>query len=234
MKLNPSAHFFLSFLCLVLFFHELHEVAHVATVRWFSGCWPHRDFINWHTCGHYSPETERLVLMAGPLVTYGLLWTGFVLLGQCKATHRSLGLCMVFASMPAARLAATAMGGGDEMIVIRSIIGNGPLTRVVGLLLVGGLCLPSVMRAIAVLGGRQQFVTIGLLLVVPFCVDRLLVEGGLNQLLLKGWLNRYWLPAEPALITVYTSIVLIILLWGRRFLQQAFVESHLIDPSGIK
>src|SRR3712207_1471874 len=118
MKINLNLRTVFAFLALLFVCHELHEIAHTATARLQCGCWGNRDFNVWDICAACTGQINAIwASMAGPILTYGLIWMGFFMMSKTSApSYQSFGWLLVFANKPFARLFTVLMRGGDESI----------------------------------------------------------------------------------------------------------------------
>lgn len=104
-----------AFLALAVVAHEAHELGHTVAGRLLCGRWAVRDFSNWSIDGCDS----LWPCATGPLVSYLLMGLGAWLAWR-KVGHR-LGLALLFAANPLARIVTVATGRGDELVVARAL-----------------------------------------------------------------------------------------------------------------
>src|SRR5580692_5853084 len=108
MKLKAPPLYILSFLMLVFLVHEIHDWAHILTVRVTCHCWP----VDWVLCGSPSSGQHTLISFAGPLINVVMFWAGWSLLNpENSVEEHSLGVALVFAALPFANLIAAFTGG---------------------------------------------------------------------------------------------------------------------------
>jgi hypothetical protein len=181
---SPGFRWLLAFAILTLVVHELHEVAHTTFVRLLCGAYGARGFNAWQL-----PEgCSTLVPTAmGPLFSYLVMFAGVALLGSAELRRRWLGLGLAIAGNPLARVITAAMGGGDEGVLARALLGGpGTTARVTASVIVGALCLVPLVAAWRALprAGRARWwsaivimpmLTTGLLFI--YAGDRLLAAG---------------------------------------------------------
>ncbi|KUG09932.1 hypothetical protein [Solirubrum puertoriconensis] len=216
MTLRLRLPYVVAFLLCTLVFTELHELAHLTVAGLVCGCYGPRDFNVWETCVQCSnPELGFLASAAGPLFSYAMMWLGMWGLRSANPVRRGLGLTLLFANLPFARLLTVAMGGGDELTLVRALAGSseayalyrGIATAVVFAL--GGIPLIVALRRI---GNRRAW-----LWVAGLCVAPLLFEFGylfqlMNGLLERGTLADVWFMGTPGLIWVHSLLALMLLL----------------------
>jgi hypothetical protein len=126
MKWNASFKPVIAFIALMFICHELHELIHTSIAYWQCGCWGERDFNVWTVC-KACPSTVNTVwaTLAGPLLTYALIWSGWWLMSPHHSiARRSVGFALVWANVPFARLITVLMKGGDEGVIARAIVGT--------------------------------------------------------------------------------------------------------------
>ena len=124
MKLKLTFHYVLTFLALTFVMHEAHEIVHTSIGRIICGCWGQRDFNVWGLCD--SCETNPygiLSTLAGPIFTFIMIWYGSSLLDK-NNNQKVFGFSLIFANMPFARIFNLMIGGGDEVVVVNSLINN--------------------------------------------------------------------------------------------------------------
>jgi hypothetical protein len=129
-----SVRWWVAFSFLILAVHEAHELAHVLAGRLACGLWAERDFNAWWFTGACPSIVPT---MAGPLFSYALMFLGAAL--ALRTRHRFLGLAVLFAANPFARIFTAAMGGGDEGVVGR-VTEKTPSVRIAVLVVVLAIC----------------------------------------------------------------------------------------------
>src|SRR5215212_10273801 len=177
-----------AFLVLVFLLHELHELSHVVSVRALCGCWGERDFLIWKLCSRCSGDQHyAMTLIAGPVLNYMIMWTGVYFMLQSKHTYkRSLGFALIFAALPMARILGTAVGGGDEINIIRLLLQEpyhlhkyfARIFSFVIVLVLAGIPLVVCYQSIA---NRFRLLLFAGFAMLPLYIDQWVVEGLLNQ-----------------------------------------------------
>ena len=198
---------------LLLVLHEAHELAHTATGRILCGAWGPRDFNTWDL----PPGcTTWLPTLAGPLLSYAVIWTGWLLLRRHAPARWGLGVALVLMANPFGRLFTAAMGGGDEGVLVRAWLGlpRGPMATFVTFCLVAALCLPPLLAAWKSLPpagppGRLP-VYLGLLL-LPMLVTGLFLLVLGNRLLARGVLAEPQIAGAAPLVWLVTVAAVIAL-----------------------
>ncbi len=199
-----------AFSLLILAIHEAHELVHVVTGRLLCGTWASRDFNAWwftRDCDSVLPT------LAGPLFSYLLMLAGAAIAAKWESPRRWIGVALLFAANPFARLFTAVMGGGDEMVVGRRIAGvaeNTMAVRVAVLLVVASICVSVMVAGWRALGGlnRRALWFTGLLLWPMVLTGTLLFVVG-NRLLRAGVLAEPAITGAPMLVVVVTVIVFV-------------------------
>jgi hypothetical protein len=208
---------------LALVLHEVHELAHTGVGRVLCGGWGARDFNSWTLpdgCDTWVPTT------AGPVLTYAVIWIGYVLLrryasggASASATaDRLAGLALVLMANPFARLFTAAMGGGDEGVLVRAWLGlpRGPLATAItfaGVALLTTLPLVAAWRALPVARRLPAYVV---MLLAPMLLTGILLFAVGNRLLAAGVLAEPVILGAPLLVWLVTLLSAGALVWLRR------------------
>jgi hypothetical protein len=213
MNLKAPPLFILSFLLLVFLVQEVHDWAHVLTVRVTCHCWAGRMFGDWVLCGSPSMGQLALITIAGPLINVVLFVAGWSLLNEeNSAEEHSLGVALVFAAMPWSNLIAAFRGGGDITGFVRLIQRHGPnsnhsLATAIGLIVQLLIILPGLIRAFLRLPGyKGKLIAFPLLLLLPVWLERLLNRQ------LNRWFISPGTPWEHSYL--YVGIWFVVLLVG--------------------
>lgn len=216
MRLQFNLASLLAFFILVLLLHEAHESAHYFSALLLCGCPPARDFLVWKLCSNCTSEKQFFLIgFAGPLITYAFMWWGFSLLRPTSsAWQKTIGFALVLGALPLPRWLAVTGRGGDEISTLHHVFTGGQAYQGV---LLGGLIVllftvPPVCRVFKAVRNKQRVVIILAFLVIPWILDRLLVEKFLN-----GRLAAAGVLMSP----VYAGIPLLVILW-QLFLLIAF------------
>lgn len=219
MKLRITLKYILTFLSLVFVMHEAHELAHTITGRIICGCWGQRDFNSWGVCEGCAEITPLAILatFAGPLFTFTMIWLGSSLIGKNRTeSQKALGFSLLFANMPFARILTASMGSGDEVWGLNNLLNNKPLAWASGLLLLSVLTLFPLRKAFKMIENKRKVAWFLLFLILPTCMDLIVVLGLMNALLAKGMLSEYWILGSPKLVTFWTAFVCILYLVTNR------------------
>jgi hypothetical protein len=199
----PSPRWFLAFLLAVLVAHEFHELAHTGVGRLACGAWGARDFNVWSLAAGCE---SLLATFAGPAFSWTLIWTGVWLVRDGSPGRRWTGLALIFAPNPLGRLLPALVGGGDEGVLARALVGGpGPLARLVVALAAAVILLPALWAAWRALPERRRagwfllLFSSGILITGP-----LFVVG--NGLLARGVLSSPGLLGAPVLVEVVTAL----------------------------
>ena len=236
MKIKLTVLYVLSFFSLVFLVHELHDWAHVLVARALCGCWGTRAFDAWTPCLYCRASSRELVLswVAGPLVNYIFIWTGWLFMDpQLELDRRCLGFSLVFAALPFPRLLGALAGGGDETTSLRLFFqhtdgSNAHQVTLAGLLLVGVLTLPALQRAFLSLpGGWLKGLVFPAFLLLPGLLDRWLVGHELNKLIVKDMLVEDRLPGTSLVVVAWLFLLLLLCLFTSRSLSTLFEHKDL-------
>lgn len=215
-KLTPK--FIIAFLALTFVMHEAHEIVHTSIGRMICGCWGERDFNVWGLCEGCDANPYSIIsTFVGPLFTFIMIWLGANLLKNTNTKgQQSLGLALIFANMPFARLLNPILGGGDEVVVINHFLNDRNLSRIIVVLLITLIIAYPLYKAFRLIQNKYRIGLFILFLIAPVFVDLLLVLGVMNTLLEKGILSQYWILGSPMLVTIWTfSVTLIFILFRK-------------------
>lgn len=193
---------------LVLLLHEAHESAHYFTAWLVCGCPGDRDFLVWKLCRTCAGMDKFLIAsFAGPFVTYSFMWIGFYLMRpSATIKQKTIGFAMTVGALPLPRWLAAIDKGGDEISTLRHVFTGGQtfLAVIIGGVIVLLFTLPPVWRAFRTIKNKYSIPILLAFLVIPWILDRLIVEKYLNNKLAASGL---WM--EP----VYAGIPTIVLGW---------------------
>ena len=216
MKLKLTFHYVLTFLALTFVMHEAHEIVHTSIGRIICGCWGQRDFNVWGLCD--SCETNPygiLSTLAGPIFTFIMVWYGSSLLDK-NNNQKVFGFSLLFANMPFARIFNPVFGGGDEVVVVDSLLNNWNLSRIIVFILIILIVAYPLLKAYKQIENKYKIGWFLMFLLLPMVFDLLIVLGVMNTLLEKGVLNEYWILGSPVLVTVWTGMVTLIYFLTRK------------------
>lgn len=192
----------LSWLCL-----GAHELIHHATGRIVCGTWGGMTLSTFVLPNACPPGAAWIAALAGPALSWALIYAGIALRGP-------IGLFLIFANLPLARIVTVATGGGDERIVGRALFGDAaafPAMLAITLL----LAVPPLADAWRRLPRRHRIAGFAALLVLPLLWD----------LFFKRMLLGALLPAEPVwngvpvAILASHAVALALLVLGQRGLR---------------
>jgi hypothetical protein len=152
LKLRITWKYLIAYFALTIILGELHEQVHITTGRIVCGGYGPRDFNAWKTAADCAaPAWAFLATLTGPLFSYAVMWTGAYLLAKAKnANYRAIGFSLIFAPLPFARIFTAVMGGGDEKVVLRALLGDefsAGTAKILASILVSVLCLPPLYIA---------------------------------------------------------------------------------------
>lgn len=230
MNLKLSAWHILAFLILLLLVQQLHDWAHVLTVRVTCHCWAARTFDGWQICGYPSPGQHALISISGPLINFALLWIGWALLHpESPVEENSVGVALVFVAQPLNLLIAAFKGGGDLTDALRWVQRHGPASNYhfvsrLGLLLTLLLVIPPLVRAFKRLPGYQgRAIAFPLLFLLPPWLEHLWHRQMTHWFITD---NTTWLHAY-ILVGAWTVLLLIGCVLTARWLRKLIWELSL-------
>jgi hypothetical protein len=231
MQIRFSFSFVLGGIIWVLLLHEIHEWGHQLVGKLFCGYWPSRDFIYWHlSTGCNNVDAFTLVALGGPLFTFLVFWLGWWFLHKSKKEILGAwGMILIFASIPFSRIIAVLFKGGDEIMAFRTLfspkepfIGAAVIT---GALLVLVLTIPPLILAYKKINANP--VLFCALLIVPFVMDRAILEGIMNPLLKEGFLSQQGFAGAPLLVNCWgVLLVLLSVLVRKKLFGSFFFINH--------
>lgn len=220
----------LAFLSLLFICHELHELAHTVMAYAQCGCWGARDFNLWQICQTCSPAVNTVwATLAGPLVTYGFIWTAFFLMGgqNMLQWHYALGWALLFANKPFARILTVAMRGGDESVITRALTGQSILTTgawIAEIVIVLILTVPVLIRAWRLLRPEKRALVFTAFLIGPMLLEFAFMHKLGNQLLAGGFFAEEGILGSPVLVNIWNGFWLILLFFTFRYLTTILVH----------
>ena len=227
MKLRIGWRFVLAFIALNMVMGELHEQVHISTGYWICGCYGPRDISSWSTCVDCAnPAWAFWATATGPLFSCSLMWLGAWLFTQSgSVAKRSLGFSLVFANLPFARMFTALIGGGDEKVVIRHLLGESAsplLARLIAAVVVILVCLPPVLLVAGKLSNQRRWLIIAGFLALPLLYGMLYQRMFINHLLKKGIGAEAPLFGTPNLILIHVAVMILVLFLFRKSLVRAF------------
>ncbi len=210
-----------AFLLFALLMGEAHEIAHFIAGKIICGCWPEsRDFNAWSICTSCKETNPNWFwpTAAGPLFSMALAWVGAFLMRTESNSQQSIGLVLVWANVPQARLMTVLMGGGDEYVVTRSLAhGTSMDPWWLALVWVLALSLPPIVASFLLIKNRRGWLYNLGFMILPLLMLGLYGFGLLNSLLERGFLRQVWIMGTPLFITLHTLlVVLVLMIWFRK------------------
>src|SRR5258708_14806374 len=180
MKIKLTPVYFLCFFSLVFLIHEIHDWAHFILSASYCGCLGNRAFDSWSVCNTCVTSAYGLALatLAGPLVNYIMIWSGWALMhAENPSEKQSIGFSMVFAALPFPRMMGALAGGGDETSALRQLFqrpggSNHYIVAGTGLLIVLLLFLPAIIRSFVLITcWVDRLILLPAFLVLPGLID---------------------------------------------------------------
>jgi hypothetical protein len=114
-----------------------------------------------------------LVVLSGPVLTYGLAWSGMLLLRSFK--YRLFAYSLIFASFAHLRFIQNLTGRGDELILAYQWFGVSSQAVVAGLVFLIGL--PPVLASFHIIGNRRRLLVFTSSWLLPLLVLFILLFG---------------------------------------------------------
>jgi hypothetical protein len=180
--------------------------------------WPIRDFNAWRLAGDCASWWPTAL---GPLFSYALMALGCALAVR-GVIYRWLGVAVIFAANPFARIFTAAMGGGDEMVVAQRLANfpeRTPVLRLLVLLFVLAICGSAVVigwRAMQGVARRGALFVLILLWPMILTGVALFVIG--NRLLKAGVLAAQSIGGAPLLVTVVSGVAALLAVLTHKWL----------------
>lgn len=233
MELRFNWRFAFALFALTLLMGEGHEQAHIQFARWACGCYGARDFSLWGSCeACASPSLAVLATLMGPLFTDAACWLGAALLARGRSpARRSVGLALVFAPLPFARIFTVLTGSGDEQTFLRAVLGAGPAASALAVLLVALTCLPPLLIAASKLAPRRRVACVVALCLLPMLAQGAWVRLVMNGLLARGIGAAPVIAGSPALVLVNAVVAAVALAFVARWLPS--VEAGRAAPAKV-
>ena len=136
-----------------------------------------------------------IVILSGPLLTFGLAWSGMFLLRSRK--HALFAYALIFASFAHLRFIQTLSGRGDELVLAQQWLAAPSRAIVAALVFLAGLP-PLIAAYIIIANGRRPLVFIGSwLLPLPYCCSS--CSWGTNSFLGVGRVYTAGIPRASLL-----------------------------------
>jgi hypothetical protein len=231
-----SWQYVLAFFGLNMFLGELHEQAHITTGYFICGCYGERDFSVWSTCDNCAhSDWSFLATLAGPVYSFILMWLGGLWFSRSlNISRKALGFSILFANLPFARLFTAFMGGGDEKVVFQHLTGLAVFPKIAAILIVGLLVIPPVVLVYRNLSNNFRGWIIAAFLVLPLVYGMLYHHMFLNYLLHKGIGTSITIMGTPDIIIIHTLVMLLIVLFSRKALINAFTLTTTSAEAAMK
>ena len=210
--------YLLAFFALTIILGELHEQSHITLGRIVCGEYGARDFNVWGTAENCAaPAWKILSSFGGPIFSYLVMWSGVYLLLKAKTfEYKSLGLTLIFAPLPFARIFTALMGGGDEKVFLHYFLKDQfslPVIKIFAAIFVLGFCLPPIIVAYRSLANRFRALYVVVFCVLPLIVLGLYVLTSLNGLLAQGFMSEVLILGTPRLILFHFLLMTVILIF---------------------
>ncbi len=221
MKITFSLSFFIAFVSMTFLIQELHDWAHVLTSYWLCGCFGTKTFDSWAICDHCDVSGNIMVLvwLAGPVVTYSIVWLAWSLMRKRETSGtRSFGFSLLFAANPFTNVLAAIVGGGDITFSMRMLFqrpdgSNKHIVAIIALLVVLALTVPPVLKAIRMIKNRtEKIILIPVFLLLPNILEKAFVSFGMNSVLKAGFFQEEVFSGTPLLVLIWLFVVSILLL----------------------
>lgn len=224
----------LAFLSLMFVVMEAHELTHITVARFICGCWGVRNSFIWEICAGCQQQhpLSLLATLAGPIFSYILIWSGRSMLKHGERySYRSLGFSLIFANLPFARLFTAALGKGDEITFVSTLLDPkktgilGAISHVFGFFIVFLATIPPLITAYKSIGNKARIWYFVGLLIIPMCIDGAVGHTMLNWLLDHGWADGYGILGSPVLLTIWLAATTILLVYTWKHLYNILISS---------
>jgi hypothetical protein len=197
----------IAFFILVLLLHEAHESAHYFAAWLFCGCPGDRDFLVWRLCSTCTDQWPYLMAgFAGPMVNNLAMLAGYYLMRPAAAIQqKTIGFALTLAALPLPRWLAATDKGGDEISMLRRVFTSQQYIAVLlGGILVLLFTIPPIWRAMKLIRNKYSLLILAAFLIIPYILDKLLIEKYLNGKLAASGL---WMES------VYAGVPMIVFAW---------------------
>lgn len=197
----------------IFIFCQLHEMTHISVGRLVCGCWGSQvDFNLWQLCGSCFETNPQayFATLAGPVFSFACMWAGVLMLKHKKYTIQLFGFFMIFGNVAFARILTAAMGGGDEITVLKILLAGKldiQTIKYIGLAIVLIFALPPLVFAWKKLKQPHAFWIVLGFSVVPLLVQLAYEFKLLNSLLKQGILAESHLMGIADLIHIHTLLM---------------------------
>jgi hypothetical protein len=176
-----------AFAALTILCGTSHEFAHHFAGAAICGAFGTKTFNSFElAAGCQANPLHLWSEIAGPALTFGLMWWGVAMLRGRDDARRRLGLALIFANFPINRLFFVLIGANDEQWVAHQLYGQSRVAFWVTVLLVWAVALPPVVIAVRALGNRPRALWAGGFVVLPFAFVVLFAGLFLENYLLLG------------------------------------------------
>jgi hypothetical protein len=212
-QLPLTARFLAAFAALSFLVMAAHELVHHLTARVTCGAWGQMTFWQFSLSPGCTDDTRLWLFstLAGPVLTYALIWTGVLLIVRGRALA---GIALVFANLPVTRFITVLMRGGDEMVLGRNIAGEESWLPLLALTL--ALVVPPLVITYRALDQRRRLAVFTAFLMIPLFWDALLKRVLLSRLLDVVAAEVNGIPVL-AIATWIVAGMLLATLWPRSF-----------------
>jgi len=158
-----------------------------------------------------------LVTLSGPLLTFGLAWSGIFLLRSPK--HVLFAYALLFASFAHLRFIQTLTGHGDELVLALDWFGAANRLPVAAIVLLIGL--PPLVAAFGVIANRRRGLVFAgsWLLPLPPLIALLLMDKFLYGENSAGFPQASFMGIPLLVLTVDLIAVALWIVAGRRYLR---------------
>jgi len=214
----------IAFLAFSFVLAEMHELVHTNVGYLLGGCYGERDFNGWGTCeATRAHSLSYLSTLSGPIFTFIVMWLGYWLIRRANNNSEvALGLAVLFASSPFARIFTVLMKGGDEFMVMRILMETEERTTALWLsttAIILAICIVPLIGAYRALPEQKRWLSFLLLFIGPTAFFIPIVLLGLNPLLKSGLLASPGLLGAPLMISLWFLLCLFITIWKKEHLK---------------
>jgi hypothetical protein len=213
MNIRINARYLAAFLALTVLCGTSHDFAHHFAAAAACGEFGHKTFNSFSMAASCEGNTlaRTVAVLAGPALTYGLIWYGFSLLRSPDEARRQFGFGLIFANFPIKRMIFALLLTNYEQALARDLIGDTDIVHAAVNGAIWTICLPPLVAAFRAFKSRWKIALYLGFLLLPFAF--VVTFAGVfveNYLLLEKHVLAGELFGVPALIFVVEGVSLAI------------------------
>lgn len=190
------------FLALTILCGTSHEFIHHFTGAVLCGGFGSKTFNSFTLVPDCGGWREIAANLAGPALTFGLMWWGAAMLTSSEEGKRRKGLALIFANFPINRLLFVLLHMNDEYWSAYQMFGGSDFVYVLTVLLVWLIAVPPLVLAYWSIANRPRWAWFTALFLLPFAF----------VLLFVGFLELYLLIQKQVLASTIAGVPWLIVL----------------------